>query len=410
VRYARGQPSSSPPPAPSTAGPESRELATLRLRLAEAETTLRAVHSGEVDALVVAGKRGSQVFTLRGEEHAYRKLIESMNEGALTLTAHAVILYANSCFATMVRCPLERVIGGSLRRFLCAEDQANLRPLLRRAAKPGAGIQVLLSASDGSRVPVRVSTRPLARDARSRATVAMVVTDMTAAREAEERLRALTHRVVEVQEAERARVARELHDNITQLLCGIIFRSQALEDELPAQAGPLRRKARELRQMLGQSADEVVRISRVLHSSVLDQMGLVAVLRETATEFAARTTVSVKLTCAPMTACLPADTELALYRILQEALENIEKHARARHVTVGLRQQGAFVRLVIQDDGIGLDLEHLPVRRRGTGGLGLLSMRERATHVGGTLEVASGRRAGTRIEVRVPVPPAPTPP
>src|ERR1035437_4220690 len=96
----------------------SRELAGLRARLAEAEETLRAIRSGEVDAVVVAGKEGPQVFTLQGAEHAYRVLIESMNEGALTLTAKGVILYANQCFARMVASPLEQVIGSSVHRFL----------------------------------------------------------------------------------------------------------------------------------------------------------------------------------------------------------------------------------------------------------------------------------------------------
>ena len=74
------------------------------------------------------------MFTLEGAEHAYRVLIESMNEGALTLTADKTILYANQCFARMVKCPLEQVIGGSFRRFLSAEDRAMLRPLMKRAA------------------------------------------------------------------------------------------------------------------------------------------------------------------------------------------------------------------------------------------------------------------------------------
>ena len=90
------------------------ELAELRARLADAEETLRAIRSGEVDSVMVAGKEGSQVFTLDGAEHAYRVLIESMNEGALTLTADQTILYANQCFARMVKCPLEQVIGQAL--------------------------------------------------------------------------------------------------------------------------------------------------------------------------------------------------------------------------------------------------------------------------------------------------------
>jgi PAS domain S-box-containing protein len=382
-----------------------RELAGLRARLAEAKETLSAIRTGKVDAVVVAGKQGDQVFTLEGAEHAYRVLIESMNEGALTVTADKLILYANHCFARMIKCPLEQVIGSSFRRFLSAEDRAKLRPLLKRADKSGSKIQVRLRACDGSQRPAQISIRPLARKSLKGATSGLVVTDMTEARRTEELLRALTHRVVQAQEAERGRVALELHDHITQLVCAALIRSQSLANQLFGDNDPAKREAMKLREMLGQTADEVERISRGLRPSVLDELGLVAVLRDTSTEFAERTGVSLKLACVQLTARLPAATELTLFRILQEALKNVEKHARARHVTVCLRWRGDCIQLAIHDDGIGFDSDHHPARRNGKAGLGLLSMRERVTYAGGDFKVKSLPRCGTEIEVRVPVPP-----
>jgi PAS domain S-box-containing protein len=392
----------------STRSVPSRELAELRARLAEAEETIRAIRSGEVDVVVVTAKQGVQMFTLEGAGDAYRVLIESMNEGALTLTADKTILYANQCFARMVKCPLEQVTGSSFRRFLSAEDRTTLRPLMKRAGQSGSKILVRLKAGDGSQMPVQISIRPLAKHGSNRATISMVVTDMTEARRNEDRLRTLTHRVVQAQEAERGRVAVELHDGITQMLCAVQFRSQALVASLSERAGPVKSEAMKLRKMAGKTAEEVERISHNLRPSVLNHLGLVAALRDTSTEFAERTGVSVKLACVQLIARLPADTELTLYRILQEALRNVEKHARARHVTVGLTQQGAFVQLAIKDDGLGFDPDHLPARRNGKSGLGLLSMSERATYVGGALQVKSAPRAGTEIEVRVPLPPHPT--
>jgi PAS domain S-box-containing protein len=399
LKTARRQRSSRPAP--------SRELPKLRARLADAEETLRAIRTGEVDTVMVAGKEGSQVFTLDGAEHAYRVLIESMNEGALTLTADKTILYANKCFARMVKCPLEQVMGSSFRRFLSAADRATLRPLIKRADKSGAKIQVLLYAGDGSQMPAHISIRPLAKNGSKNAIFGMVVTDMTEARRNEEKLRALTHRVVQVQEAERGRVALELHDNITQLLCAVLVRWAALANKLPAREKASRGEVMKLSEMLGQTVEEVQRIARNLRPSVLDELGLVPALRATCTEFAERTGVSLKLACKPLTARLPAEGELALYRILQKALENVEKHARARHVTVCLRQR-AFVQLTINDDGIGFDPEHHAARRKGKGGLGLLSMRERATYVGGAFKIKSVRGAGTEIEVLIPLPPGAT--
>ena len=404
-----GSPSRSSPRAPSRrrganlfgAAP-ARELAQLRVRLAEAEDTLRAIRRGEVDAVVVAGQAGPQVFTLQGAEHPYRLLIESMNEGALTLTANQTILYANHCFARMVQCPLKEVMGSSFRRFLPAENRAALLPLLNPAAQSGAKIQVSLLAGDGSQMRAQISVRSLAKHGSSRATIGMVVTDLTEAQRTEERLRALTHRVVQVQEAERRRVARELHDHITQLLCAIVVRCQTLVETLSSRTQPARREALELRSRVGQAAEEVERISRNLRPSVLDELGLLAVLRDTGNHFAQRTGVSFKLACAPLTARLSTDAELTLYRILQEALNNVEHHAQSHHVTVSLRQRGDWVELAITDDGVGFDPAHPKPRRKAESGLGLLSMRERAISVGGLLRVKSSPGHGATIQVRIP--------
>ena len=299
-------------------------------------------------------------------------------------------------------------MGSSFHRFISAEDRSRLRPLLKRGGKPSAKIQVLLNACDDSQMPAQISIRSLAKDDAGRAAIALVVTDMTETRRNEQRLRALSQRLVQSQEAERGLVALELHDHITQLLCAILVRSQALADRLSSHDGPVKQEATRLREMLGEAAMHVERISHNLRPSILDELGLVAVLRDTTTEFAQRTGVSLKLACVPLATRLPVGTELALYRILQEALTNVEKHARARHVAVRLKQTGAFVQLVVNDDGIGFDLNGQLANGNGEGGLGLLSMRERAAHVGGNLKVKSARRTGTEIMVRIPLPPGAT--
>ena len=220
----------------------------------------------------------------------------------------------------------------------------------------------------------------------------------------EELLRALTHRVVQVQEAERGRVAVELHDTITQMLCAVLFRSQVLAEKLPARNRPAKEEALKLHKIIGKTVEEVERISRNLRPIVLDNLGLVAGLHDASTEFANQTGVSIKLDCVVLARRLSADTELALYRILQETLKNVEKHARARNVMVHLTKPGDLVQLTIKDDGMGFDPDHHPARPKGKGGFGLLGMRERAAYVGGTFTVKSVRRAGTEIEVRVPLP------
>jgi len=395
------------PRAPAGRRLPTGEMARLRARLAVADETLRAIRTGEVDTLVVAGRSGPRLFTLKGAEHPYRELMESMNEGALTLTADKTILYANQCFARLVRCPLEQVIGGSLRRFLPPRDRAALRSLMRRAGRSGGKIQALLQVGGSAQVPVQISVRPLAGARARKAAVGLVVTDMTEARRIEELLRALARRVVQVQEAERGRVARELHDNITQPLCAVLFRSEMLVAKLAAHGGAARAEALKLRDLAGQTAREVERISRNLRPGVLEQLGLLAVLRTSTAEFTKRTGVAVALDCAPPAVRLTAEIELTLYRILQDALDNVARHARARHVKVALTESHGMIVLVVDDDGAGFNSDQHPEGKEGPGGLGLLGMRERASYVGGTVQVKSGRGAGTEIEVSIPLPAEP---
>jgi two-component system NarL family sensor kinase len=381
----------------------ARELEQLRARLELAEQTLSPIRNGEVDALVVAGKDGDEVFTREGADHSYRILIESMNEGALTLTADKVILYANQRFAHMVKCPLERVTGGSFRRFLSDADRAQFREVLKRTTKTGKKLQVLLLAEDGSQLPVQISIQRQAGDRTGRATVSMVVTDLTEARRNEELLRALTHRIVQVQEIERERVTRELHDNIAQLLCAVIFCSQALVESLSGHDAPARKAAKRLHSMIGETIGEVARISGDLRPNLLDELGLVAAIQSSSANFADRTGVEIRLAGMQLPAPLAADIELALYRIMQEALKNVEKHADARHVTIRLNQSNGSVLLTVRDDGAGFDIRHHEASRNRKFVLGMLGMRERATAVGGTLTVKSTPRAGTEVIARVPV-------
>lgn len=267
------------------------------------------------------------------------------------------------------------------------------------------GVLAVLSRSLDVR-RLRMDNEELAR------CVAKRTADLEAANQAlrtsEEQLRTLANWAVQAQEDERAGLALTLHDHITQLLCAIQLRTHTLLDQLPPSGAAAKRESARLRKMVGNAAVEVERISRDLRPSVLGELGLGVVLRTTTKEFAERTGVPVKLSCVPLPTRLPADTELTLYRILQEALKNIEQHASARHVKMRLTRPTGAVQLVIDDDGVGFDLDHDSTRKNKKPSLGLIRMRERALYSGGTLKVKSAHgsgptKTGTTIEVRIPI-------
>ena len=150
----------------------------LRTRLDEAEETLRAIRSGEVDALVVSGVNGEQIFTLRGADRSYRMLIEDMNEGALTLSLDGVILYCNRRFAEMLKTPLENVIGSDIHTWIAPDSQRILQSLLRQGADSKRREQLALTASDGTLVTVSLSVSNLLINEMP-ASFCLVATDLT---------------------------------------------------------------------------------------------------------------------------------------------------------------------------------------------------------------------------------------
>jgi PAS domain S-box-containing protein len=139
----------------------SSELDQLRVRLEEAEETLAAIRSGEVDALVVSGPQGDQVYTLRGADHSYRVLLENMNEGAATLLPDGSVLYCNRSFAHMLKVPLEKLIGVSIKDFVAEPDQSALEDLLRQGEQEKAKTDMTFILKDGTFVPSYCSVTPV---------------------------------------------------------------------------------------------------------------------------------------------------------------------------------------------------------------------------------------------------------
>ncbi len=166
------------------------ENAELHLRLEEAEETLRAIRSGEVDALVVSTGDGDQVFTLQGTDRSYRALIERMNEGALMLSREGIILYANRRFADMLHVPLERVISSTIERWVAAESHGKLQRLLRIAEAEASRVELDLISGDQMVVPVYLSVSTLSVEGWPEA-LGTVVADLTERKHAEQEIRVL---------------------------------------------------------------------------------------------------------------------------------------------------------------------------------------------------------------------------
>src|SRR6266850_254581 len=163
------------------------EIKDLKARLAEAEQTLNAIRTGEVDALVVSGSGGDQVFTLKGAEMPYRILVEEMNQGALIIIPDGTIVYANTRFAALAKTPLEQVISSSWPQFFPPDKHPQLEASFRAAAPLGPLGELSLLAADGSSCPVQLSLRTMRASGVEGFSV--VVTDLTERKQSENALR-----------------------------------------------------------------------------------------------------------------------------------------------------------------------------------------------------------------------------
>ena len=163
------------------------EIDELRIRLEEAEETLRTIRSDGVDALIVSGPQGDQVFTLRGAEQVYRVLIETMNEGAVSLNQEGIIIYCNQRLSEMIKTPLEKVIGASMRQFIRASDLPVFDSLIEKGLQKSGKGEVAFIKNDGTVLPVLLSITALQRDNANISNI--IVTDLTAQKHVEEELK-----------------------------------------------------------------------------------------------------------------------------------------------------------------------------------------------------------------------------
>lgn len=213
------------------------------------------------------------------------------------------------------------------------------------------------------------------------------------------RLRQMSSQVMSAQEEERKRIARELHDDTAQALTSVLVRLRLLERSVGD--GRVGARLEELRDLTGATLEGVRRMAIGLRPPMLDDLGLEAALRAYVEDFSSRWPLQATFQSGDLRR-LPPEVELALFRVAQEALSNVAKHAGASRVETRIQRRARTLLMVIKDDGCGFDVE--TARGSRESGLGLFGMEERLALVGGTLSIDSSSVDGTRVTAEVPVP------
>jgi len=281
------------------------------------------------------------------------------------------------------------------------EDLETLKYVIAelRPERPNLQITYRMVRADGTVIWVEWNSQAQFDERGKMLRMIGMVADVTARVSAERELSELSGRLIDAQEEERARIARELHDDLGQRMALLQINVERFKQDTAELSSKARRELNNIAELTSECSSELHDISHQLHPSRLDTLGLVATLRSFCKEFSLQHHLRVQFAHQDVPEQVPNDISLCLFRVVQEALRNVVKHSGATEVAVELARHGDQIDLCISDAGAGFD----PAFAKVDAGLGLISMRERLRLVGGHLSIESEVSHGTRIRARTPL-------
>ncbi len=369
---------------------ETPEVERSRQLMEEAEQTLRAIQYGTVDAFVVEEPEGHRVYTLEGSDLPYSAMVEKMQQGAAMLDARGCVVYCNHSLAQLLGVPRETVIGRLLVDFIALEDQPAYQRMRQENETGSNEGEMRLQLADGSLISANFSFSLLSRD---KSAIGVLITDLTSQKQQMD----FAARLQNLQDEERRRLARELHDSVGQTLAALSMNIGIIQTQSHKLDAAVARAVSDNAGLVEQVSREIRTISHLLHPPLLDVAGLASALRWYVDGFSERSNIKVDLEIPGDMGRLPEELEIAVFRIVQECLTNIHRHSGSATAAIRLHQEGGSLVVQVQDRGKGIPREkQRELIESGGGGVGFAGMRERLRRLGGTLEIRSDE-SGTAV-------------
>jgi len=349
----------------------------------------------------IAERRRSEV-ALRESEERYRELFENARDAIYVHDLEGNYIRVNRATETLTGYKREEIVGHNFVEFVPATHVQYVRESFgaKLAEQGETTYEVDVIAKDGHRVPVEVRSSAIYENG-VMVGVQSTARDITEQKLAQDALQMFSRQLIEAQEDERRRIARELHDQIGQVLTAVKINLHTVQ-----QASQASEVSCYLKDNI-EAVDEALRLVRDLsvdlRPPVLDDFGLATALRWYVERYTKRTglEVDVVIELPDQNERFSRELETAFFRIAQEALTNIVRHARASHVLLQLVNDGNVLLLTVKDNGVGFDMESLRKRAPRAATLGLISMHERAHVAGGTIEIDSLISHGTEVRFKL---------
>jgi len=380
-------------------GPQ--EEMDLRNRLAETEETLRAIRQYMVDAFVVTRSNGVQVVTLSDANFPYRMMVESMNEGAVTLIPDGTIFYSNPRFAEMVKKDPEKLIGVQFQDLLPADQRDSFQASLRDAGQVGLRGQFCLQSGKEQCVPVQLSVYQL--QAEDMNGIAIIATDITERMQAEEKIRSLVSELTIAEQEERHRISQILHDDLQQRLFAIRAQLAFLLETIGADnASPeLQFSVDQVQDWLSEAITITRNLSVDISPSVLHGDGIAEAIHWLASRMKEQYGLQLEMDTKHDFAQLPDHMRVTLFQAVREMLFNIVKHAGTLQAKITLEQLDGGGQILISDSGNGFDAHTVMTDPQAAHGL--LIIRDRLSLMGGSVDIESKPGDGTRVRLEFPL-------
>ncbi len=346
---------------------------------------------------------------LKQSEERYRGLIENSSEIIYQTDQNRFFAGMNKTMLDKLGYLSEELMGMKIENIVPANERKKVISHVRKVIEKGSdSVETMFLSKQGETIYVEINANAMYEKRNHCMEIRAFVRDITEKKKAEatekhkKELQLLSSHIISIQEKERRRISRELHDEAGQALTAMKINIEMMENNIPGSSTNIRKRLAETKQLVTHTLHEIRSLAFDLRPSSLDHFGALAAIREYSKNYSERTNINVKVRGENIVERFSPEIDILLYRCAQEALNNVTKHSEATNVTIEIVQEEQEIHMRIKDNGKGFDIKEPFEENMNGAGIGLFGMKERVSLLNGSLRIHSEENKGSELEILVP--------